>query len=176
MAKDYCRLIMRWTLQRRLLDEAAHRDALTGLANRKAFFETLESERGGAVLYCDLDRFKPVNDELGHHAGDELLRVVARRITACVRTGDVVARLGGDEFAVMCVGATRAQAGALAERIRNAFIEPFAIFGNSVRIGMSVGVAHSKDHLGDDVLEQADRALYLAKAGGGGVRWPQAVE
>jgi diguanylate cyclase (GGDEF)-like protein/PAS domain S-box-containing protein len=173
MAKDYVELIVRWTRQRRHLHDAARRDALTGLVNRTAFFESLASERGGAVLYCDLDQFKPVNDELGHIAGDELLHAVAGRIKASVRTGDLVARLGGDEFAVLCVDATRAQASELAERIRGALSEPFRISGTTARVSISIGVAHSSDHLGDDVLELADRALYRAKADGGSVvRWP----
>jgi diguanylate cyclase (GGDEF)-like protein/PAS domain S-box-containing protein len=173
-ARDYVELILRWTQQARLLDDAAHRDALTGLANRKAFFDSFGAEAGGAVLYCDLDRFKPVNDDLGHRAGDELLRAVARRIEGCVRTGDVVARLGGDEFGVLCEGATRQQAALLADRIRDAVTEPFQVMGATARIGISIGVAHSDALLGDHVLEAADHALYAAKAeGGGAVRFPE---
>jgi diguanylate cyclase (GGDEF)-like protein len=125
------------------------------------------------VLYCDLDAFKPVNDELGHVAGDELLRAVAGRIKACVRTGDVVARLGGDEFAVLCAGVSDDQAHDLAERIRTAVLEPYRIGGTTARLGISIGVARSDAASADDVLERADRALYRAKAdGGGAVRWP----
>lgn len=172
VAKDFVELILRWTQQVRLLDDAAHRDALTGLANRKAFFDSLGTGGSGAVLYCDLDRFKPVNDELGHSAGDELLRAVARRIQRCVRSDDIVARLGGDEFAVLCEGATREQAADLAERIRVAVEEPFQVVGASAHLGISIGVAHTSSRLGDAVLESADRALYQAKAqGGSAVRW-----
>ncbi len=170
VAKDYTELIMRWTRQRLHLQDAALRDTLTGLANRKAFYDALATNLGaGAVLYCDLDRFKPVNDDLGHVAGDELLRAVAGRITACVRSGDVVARLGGDEFGVLCVGLTHDRAVDLAERIRVAVDEPFRIAGTIAKIGISIGVAHSSDDLGELVLERADRALYRAKAGGGSV-------
>ena len=172
-AKDFVELILRWTEQVRLLDEAAHRDALTGLANRKAFFDLLGTGGVGAVLYCDLDRFKQVNDELGHRAGDELLRAVAGRIQRCVRSSDIVARLGGDEFGVLCEGATQEQAADLAERIRRAVEEPFQVMGATAHLGISIGVAHTSSRLGDAVLESADRALYQAKAeGGGAVRWP----
>jgi diguanylate cyclase (GGDEF)-like protein/PAS domain S-box-containing protein len=174
-AKDFVELILRWTQQVRLLDAAAHRDSLTGLANRKAFFDSLATGGAGAVLYCDLDRFKPVNDEHGHRAGDELLRAVAGRIQRCVRAGDIVARLGGDEFAVLCSGASEAQAADLAERIRAAVEEPYQMAGVRTRVGISIGVAHTTKGLGDAVLESADRALYQAKAdGGGAVRWPAA--
>jgi len=168
MAKDYVELIIRWSRQRRLLQDAAHTDTLTGLANRKAFFDALVSERAGAVLYCDLDRFKPVNDALGHAAGDELLRAVSARIKASVREADLVARLGGDEFAILSFDVSREQALALAQRIREAVVAPFQILGNTVRVGLSVGVAHSSDGLGEDVLDLADRALYRAKSAGGG--------
>jgi diguanylate cyclase (GGDEF)-like protein/PAS domain S-box-containing protein len=175
-AKDFVELILRWTRQVELLDAAAHRDALTGLANRKAFFDSLSEGEAGAVLYCDLDRFKPVNDELGHRAGDELLSAVAGRIQGCVRTDDIVARLGGDEFAVLCEGATEAQAAELAERIRAAVEQPFEVGGATARVGISIGVAHVTSRLGDAVLESADRALYQAKAeGGSAVRWNEAV-
>ncbi|MGQ0803772.1 MAG: diguanylate cyclase domain-containing protein [Actinomycetota bacterium] len=167
MAMDFVELILRWTRQVRLLNEAAHRDVLTGLANRKAFFDALNRGGSGAVLYCDLDRFKPVNDEHGHRAGDELLRAVARRIERCVRSGDLVARLGGDEFAVLCAGATAEQAADLAERIRVAVEQPFQVVVARAQVGISIGLAHTDRRLGDAVLESADRALYRAKAEGG---------
>lgn len=166
MAKDSVELIVRWIRQARLLHDAAHRDVLTGLANRKAFFEALERAADGTLLYCDVDGFKSVNDRFGHQVGDEVLRAVAGRIRSCVRAGDVVARLGGDEFAVLSLGATREQAHDLARRIRLAAAQPFQVNGTSVRVGMSVGVSHSPDALADDSLEQADRALYEAKAEG----------
>jgi diguanylate cyclase (GGDEF)-like protein len=174
MAKDYTELIIRWSRQQRLLVDAARQDSLTGLANRAAFYEALATSGPRAVLYCDLDAFKPVNDELGHVAGDELLRAVAGRIKACVRGGDVVARLGGDEFAVLCAGASDEQAHDLAERIRAAVTEPYRVGGSTARLGISIGVAGSDGVGADDVLERADRALYQAKAdGGGAVRWPE---
>jgi len=173
-AKDFVELILRWTQQVRMLDAAAHRDSLTGLANRRAFLDSLSTCGPGAVLYCDLDRFKPVNDEHGHRAGDELLCAVARRIQRCVRDEDLVARLGGDEFAVLCEDAGETQAAELAERVRDAIEQPFQIEGVITRVGISIGVARTEADCGDAALESADRALYQAKAdGGGAVRWPR---
>lgn len=166
LAANFVELVLRWTYQLRRLEQAARFDDLTGLANRTQFFEHLESETGGgALLYCDLDQFKPVNDAFGHAAGDELLRAVADRLRACVRAGDVVARLGGDEFAVLCRGASRAQADDLAARIRSSLEAPFSVAGTTVTIGISIGVAQADGRLGLEVLEAADRALYRAKAG-----------
>ena len=165
-AKDFVELIVRWMRQARQLHDAAHRDALTGLANRKALFDDLERATEGALLYCDLDGFKDVNDRFGHRVGDELLRVVASRIRNCVRAGDVVARLGGDEFAVLSPGTTPEQAHELARRIRATIAQPFQIAGRRVRVGISIGVGHSTDGVGEKSLEQADRALYEAKAEG----------
>jgi diguanylate cyclase (GGDEF)-like protein len=165
VARTFVELILRWSHQVQLLDSAAHTDVLTGLANRKAFFDRLDATADrGALLYCDLDRFKPVNDELGHAAGDDLLRQVAGRLRRTVRTGDLVARLGGDEFAVLCEGASTAQAEELAARIEAAFAEPFALDGRAVEIGISIGIGDAPDRLGDDTLEAADQALYRVKA------------
>ena len=164
VAKNIVELILRWTEQVRELDLAARFDPLTGLANRRAFFGALEASGPGAVLYCDLDRFKPVNDTLGHAAGDELLRHVARRLEAAVREGDVVARLGGDEFAVLCGGASLEVAEEVAARIRTALAEPFHLGDHRVTVGVSVGVAADAVDLSEQVLEAADRALGTAKA------------
>jgi diguanylate cyclase (GGDEF)-like protein/PAS domain S-box-containing protein len=167
MASDYTELIIRWTRQRRLLDDAAHRDALTSVANRKAFVDALEKAgEGGAVLYCDLDGFKAVNDALGHNAGDELLRAVARRIQACIRKDDVVGRLGGDEFAVLTTNVTREQVLALADRIVAAVAEPFKVSDTTTTVGISIGLAFSEDRVGAEMLELADRGLYRAKVTG----------
>jgi PAS domain S-box-containing protein len=124
-------LILRWTEQMRQLGLAARSDALTGLVNRRGFFDSLKaSDRGGALLFCDLDRFKPVNDEFGHVFGDDVLRLVARRLLACSREDDVVARIGGGEFAVICSGAEEAEAVEIAERIRAALEQPFEVGGS----------------------------------------------
>ena len=107
VARQMIELILRWNDHQAVLESAAHLDVLTGLPNRRTFLDSLaENDEGGAVLYRDLDRFKPVNDTLGHAAGDEVLRATAERIASCVRSHDLVARLGGDEFAVLCEGAS----------------------------------------------------------------------
>lgn len=165
VARTFVELILRWSHQVQELDSAAHTDPLTRLANRKAFFDRLDATADqGALLYCDLDRFKPVNDELGHAAGDELLRQVASRLRRTVRADDLVARLGGDEFAILCEGASPSQADELADRIVAAFITPFTIDGRAVDVGISIGIGHAADRLGDDTLEAADQALYRVKA------------
>jgi len=164
--KPIVEVILRWVEQQRLLDFAAFHDPLTGLANRKRFFETLHScAEAGSILYCDLDRFKAVNDELGHAVGDELLKLVSARLLQCVRTEDLVARLGGDEFAVLCPGATREMAAEIGQRIEAALTRSFSIGGNPVTVGVSIGVSHAEGQVGDDTLESADEALYRIKAG-----------
>jgi len=154
---------------RERLHEQATVDALTGLGNRRRLYDDLGAALavGGspAVLYIDLDRFKPVNDELGHEAGDELLRLVAARLTNCLRTGDALARIGGDEFVIVAPGLTSAGAESLAERVIAALEEPFVLaLAAVVHIGASVGVefAAPTDHP-DDVLRRADAAMYRAK-------------
>jgi diguanylate cyclase (GGDEF)-like protein/PAS domain S-box-containing protein len=165
LAVNFVDLVLRWTQQLRRLEQAARVDELTGLANRKELFERLDSEPGGgALLYCDLDRFKPVNDALGHAAGDELLRAVADRLRAGLRPDDLVARVGVDEFVELCRGADAAAADQLADRIRGALAEPFAVAGTTVTIGISIGIGVGADHVGVDLLDAADRALYRAKA------------
>ncbi|WP_182111798.1 bifunctional diguanylate cyclase/phosphodiesterase [Actinotalea sp. JY-7876] len=161
----------------RLLATVRHQslhDALTGLPNRVLFARSLDltlrqaaAGVGTCVLFCDLDAFKRVNDELGHAAGDELLRQVAQRLRGQVRGGDVVARLSGDEFAVALVG-TREEAQVVAGRIVAALEEPFRLDGRDVRVTTSVGIcAHvGPDGRGDRMLAAADQAMYDAKQRG----------
>ena len=157
----------------------AHHDALTGLPNRLMFHERLEEalaqegrRDGGIALLClDLDRFKQVNDTLGHPAGDMLLKAVAGRLLGCVRDGDVVARLGGDEFAVLHRGAGPAEhASDLAQRIVETLGAPYDLGGDRAVVGASVGiaVATSAPCSADMLLRSADLALYRAKADGRG--------
>ncbi|WP_414472441.1 putative bifunctional diguanylate cyclase/phosphodiesterase [Microvirga sp. M2] len=155
----------------------AHHDALTDLANRVLFRQQLEhalTETGRerlkmAVLCLDLDRFKDVNDSLGHETGDALLKLVAERLRSCIRPQDVVARLGGDEFAILQLAIDDQQdCAALATRIVEAVSMPYDLEGQEIVIGTSIGIAvASEDNLSpDQLLKQADLALYRAKADG----------
>ncbi|MBR1223484.1 MULTISPECIES: EAL domain-containing protein [unclassified Bradyrhizobium] len=157
----------------------AHHDALTDLPNRVLLRKRLElalsiTRRGGAdlaVLMLDLDRFKEVNDTLGHPTGDALLQAVAARLLACVRETAMVARLGGDEFAVIeCVENPLVEAVALAERIKAELCEPFDLGDHRVTVGTSIGIAVApRDGTdSDEILKKADLALYSAKNGGRG--------
>ena len=160
----------------RLVAHMATHDALTALPNRTLFRERLEVRiaealREGsafAVLACDLDRFKSVNDALGHAAGDRLLRVVADRLTATLRGKDTVARLGGDEFAVLLADGTRAGVEDATARIVEAMSRPVEIEGHRITLGISIGVALApSDGVGADGLHRcADLAMYRAKANG----------
>ena len=158
--------------QERLAHEAQH-DALTGLPNRRRMQDVLSSslrQESVAVLFVDLDGFKPVNDAHGHEAGDELLRQVAERLSGCVRGNDVLARVGGDEFVVLMPGITAcSDAEAMSERVRQAVERPFQVLGSEVTIGASVGVhlAGAADDP-DEALREADHAMYAVKHRGGG--------
>ncbi len=157
-------LVLRWMAQSNELERSARTDALTGLANRRSFFERLDAEKGpGAIVFCDLDDFKPVNDELGHAAGDIVLQRVADRIAAAVPAGHLVARLGGDEFAVLCPGLDQSSAEALAQRIRQEVDRPIDLDGTEATVRLSVGVAHTDRVLDDDTVHRADVQLYAAK-------------
>lgn len=166
---------------KRALAHQAHHDFLTGLPNRAAFLAELDRLRGAAngfaLVAVDLDRFKPVNDQCGHHAGDEVLRQVAGRLRALTRAGGVPARLGGDEFMLLLPFATpRAEADAamlLARRAVASLAKPFDLDDLSVTIGASAGILLVDGGDGRDglsLVEQVDRALYAAKQAGGG-RW-----
>ena len=158
---------------------AARHDVLTGLPNRAAFYDVLEEHLAGgaadvAVLYLDLDGFKPVNDRYGHGAGDRVLTAVGRRLAAATPAEATVARLGGDEFAVVCAGPVDddelvALAGALTEALA-APVELRA--GETVAVGVSIGIARCAAGTGssDALVDAADRALYEAKRTGGGIR------
>lgn len=160
--------------------ELTHRtlhDPLTGLANRSLALEHLgdalrrRGRYGGelAVLFVDLDRFKLINDSLGHDAGDELLMVTARRLVGSVRESDAVARIAGDEFVVICPELTdRDQAREVADRILLALTEPVDLAGERVRVRGSVGIAfaESAGETAEDLLRDADAAMYRAKERG----------
>jgi diguanylate cyclase (GGDEF)-like protein len=156
----------------RLVHRATH-DDLTGLANRALFRDTLEHQLSRpqigrtAVLYLDIDRFKVVNDSLGHVEGDQLLRDVAERLRASVRSEDLLSRLGGDEFTVVAPGLDPAGAQRLGERIRAALDKPFTLSGLRVVTTVSVGIALSRQSTSAlDLMRYADAALYEAKGAG----------
>ena len=158
----------------------AHHDSLTDLPNRAMFTSRLElaiaskqrySDNLFAVLFIDLDRFKVINDTLGHHAGDEFLIEVARRIALCIRGHDLLARLGGDEFVVLLDNFDEvSDVEEVASRIINSISEPFLLEGKEMYSGASIGIAHLEPYYrsADEVLRDADAAMYQAKTLGRG--------
>lgn len=123
-----------------------------------------DGTKGLAVLFCDLDGFKSINDRFGHHTGDAVLIEVARRLTTGVRDGDTVARLGGDEFVVLADGLGAADAADLAVRLRNAIIPPIRVDGRAVRVGASFGIGWASCGMSaDEVLRSADQRMYIEK-------------
>lgn len=181
VANSFNRLQGKLLAQEQQLADMAHHDTLTGLPNRLLINDRLDRElhrirrngNGLALLFLDLDGFKPVNDQYGHQTGDLVLIEVARRLAKCVREVDTVARLGGDEFLILVSDSeTPREAG---ERVASACIaalaEPVAIDHQAIRIGVSIGIAFaSPGHQGARsaslLLSQADIAMYRAKAGG----------
>jgi diguanylate cyclase (GGDEF)-like protein/PAS domain S-box-containing protein len=163
------------------IERLAHYDPLTGLPNRHLFFDRLEraltlahrERRAVALLYADLDGFKEINDSLGHSAGDRLLSEVAQRLQGCLRETDTVARIGGDEFTLLLPSladerAAQDSAAQVATKVVRALAAPFEFLGVAASISASVGVAvyprHGAD--GDELLHQADEAMYRAKSRG----------
>jgi len=160
------------------ISKLARLDPLTGLCNRTAFFERLNHglavarrhDRSIALLFLDLDRFKDVNDAFGHIAGDEVLKVIARRLNKTIRGTDAVARLGGDEFIVLAEEMTNlVDVNEFGLRLLEALSEPFVLRGQECRLGASIGVAMFPDDGEDAValLKNADDAMYRAKESGG---------
>jgi diguanylate cyclase (GGDEF)-like protein/PAS domain S-box-containing protein len=170
-AVTYRDLSDRKRLEARLAHDAGH-DALTGLPNRQQLFHLLTNTIGDrermAVMFCDLDDFKVVNDSLGHSVGDRLLQVVADRLQTATRGGDIVGRLGGDEFLVVCrnIG-TDLEVAAIADRLLSAVKAPISLDGREHVVSMSVGVAFG---IGSDpaneIVQRADLAMYAAKQAG----------
>jgi diguanylate cyclase (GGDEF)-like protein len=170
------------TERRRAQERIAHLarfDELTGLANRTQFREKINSmlaavrnsENHVSIHLIDLDRFKSINDTLGHPIGDKLLKDVARRLTTIIGSADMITRFGGDEFVVLQTStANKQDAKQLAQRLARALRDPFDIDGHRIDIGASIGIAVAPtDGIDpDDLLKKADMALYAAKTGGGG--------
>ena len=173
--------------QAQLAYQAAH-DGLTGLYNYSVFHERLgeamsRGRRTGkdlAVLYLDLDAFKPVNDTFGHQRGDRVLKEMARRLTAVTRAEDMVARMGGDEFAVLMEDLdSPAAVEVLAQRVVDELGRSYAVAGAEGVVGVSVGIAYSRAGAGtaEDLIGQADRAMYGAKdSSGNHFRWAPLLE
>lgn len=174
----YMDITERYRAEAKIAHMATH-DSLTDLPNRVLFSERLdkavaEARKGKgdiAVLLMDLNKFKAVNDTLGHPVGDSLLKAVAERLTSCVRGDDLVARLGGDEFAIVVHTFDAAtEAALIAARVQAALSVPFELGQHQVEIGVSVGISVSSadDADAEQLIHQADAALYRAKAEGGG--------
>ncbi|MEO6716696.1 MAG: EAL domain-containing protein [Novosphingobium sp.] len=160
------------------IEHMASHDALTDLPNRSSFRTQLEQAlrlnpegKQLAVMFLDLDNFKGINDTLGHQVGDELLKTVAERLRFCMRSSDMVARFGGDEFVIVSSALDKpAEAAALARRIRKAILDPFKLLDHQVVVDTSIGIALSPGdgEDADQLLKNADLALYSAKASGRG--------
>ncbi len=159
------------------IEQLSHTDALTGLPNRRLLGDRVEfalsmAQRDGtsfALLFLDLDRFKHINDSLGHHFGDRVLIDVAERIKSCLRQVDTVARLGGDEFVMLGHQADAAGAEATARRVIDAMARPFMLDGLSFTVTCSIGIAlYPNDGASmDELVRHADKAMYGVKEGGG---------
>ena len=161
-------------MQDRLIHHAYH-DLLTGLPNRMMLLRTLDSltsgemERTFSLLFLDLDRFKMVNDSMGHHAGDALLKKMADRLRECVRDDDIVARLGGDEFAILLHDLETIDATCeVADRIMSKLKQPFIVEALEIFSAGSIGIVVGGEHydLAEDILRDADAAMYQAKRAG----------
>jgi diguanylate cyclase (GGDEF)-like protein len=164
-------------VERERSEDLALHDPLTGLPNRLLFGLRLDHEveraqrhhRTFALLYVDLDDFKPVNDQYGHRAGDKVLVEAGRRLRTALRRVDTVARIGGDEFMVIlgdteaCEGATR-----VADKLIDTLRKPIAVSGGMVTVGASIGISFypADGATADALIRQADRAMYRAKSGG----------
>jgi len=162
-------------VEKHLIHDALH-DTLTGLPNRGFLMRHLETltDRQSlfAVLFMDLDRFKTINDSLGHEVGDQLLMETAKRLNSCARSGDIVARLGGDEFVIVLSGLRKPEdAEQLARRIQEAMQAPLELAGNELSPAASIGIAITDGHSStDQLLRNADIAMYEAKTHAGKIR------
>ena len=178
MAGSQTDITKRKLVEEQLIHDAFH-DALTGLPNRALFMDRLQhvidsskrhQEHVYAVLFTDLDRFKVINDSMGHEVGDKLLIEVGHRLLTCLRPCDTVARLGGDEFAIILEDITgMAEAEVITHRILEAIRHPFKVEGQEFFTSQSIGVAlKSEDYeVPDEVIRDADIAMYQAKSTGG---------
>lgn len=159
------------------LEQQASHDTLTRLLNRRSIMTLLDASltsstgSGTTAIFVDLDRFKVINDRFGHLAGDELLRIVADRLLSVVRAGDALGRIGGDEFLIVCPDVpSSAVAERLARRVASALNREVALAGGTVDVRASVGVAYSngRDPTSDELVGEADTAMYESKREGRG--------
>ncbi|TWT07076.1 EAL domain-containing protein [Planococcus sp. CPCC 101016] len=158
---------------RKLMEELVFYDSLTKLPNRKLFEDRLaqvlrrsiEQENRPTVLFLDLDRFKFINDSLGHHMGDEFLKIVSNRLKENIRFSDTVGRFAGDEFAILLPSATEEEAVLLAKRLNTVLAQPFDVMGHSIAVSASIGIAFSsgKGESIDHLIRKADTAMYYTK-------------
>ena len=157
----------------------AYHDTLTGLPNRAQFYEMFKhamhhaahTKDTLALMYLDLDKFKPVNDIFGHETGDQLLQAVGERLQAAVRKTDTVARLGGDEFAILLQGLLSKEISiTLASKLVDAIAQPFVIANHNFHIGVSIGISMypADGETQEELIRKADQAMYAAKQTGGG--------
>jgi diguanylate cyclase (GGDEF)-like protein len=179
MATDIAGIAIERARTEARIHHMAHHDPLTGLPNRTLFWAQfnraiVEARREGrriTATYIDLDNFKQINDSLGHAAGDEVLKTLAKRLCHCIRASDLLVRLGGDEFAVVFSNPAHEQSGGMVTRLqelRAAISRPIVIEGESVEVTCSMGVAFFPDdgETPETLLHRADKALYTAKNGG----------
>jgi diguanylate cyclase (GGDEF)-like protein len=169
--------LRRWGAEDQLRHQSFH-DTLTGLPNRAlvldrlqvAFDQATRPRTPVSVLFLDLDRFKSVNDTLGHAAGDELLIGVAQRLRTAVRPGDTVGRLAGDEFVILCDDSSPTEAAQLAERLAEVLRQPYGLEHGEVQVTASIGLGVAEPGTDPErLLQQADAAMYRAKRQGGGM-------
>ena len=171
-------------IQAARIEQLAFYDSLTGLPNRALFLDRLEQtltncrRHGGhgAILFLDLDRFKEINDSLGHAVGDLALAEVARRFSSASRKEETLARLGGDEFVLIAEGADHQTAVRIASRLQRVLVDPLDLMGQSYSVGASIGIAFypADGQTSEDLIKRTDIAMYQAKASGGGYRLYQA--
>jgi diguanylate cyclase (GGDEF)-like protein/PAS domain S-box-containing protein len=157
----------------KLMEEMVYFDSLTKLPNRKLFEDRLNqvlnlskmSDNPVAVLFLDLDRFKFINDSLGHHSGDEFLKMVAQRLLMGIRKTDTVGRFAGDEFAILMPDVQEEEAVSLAKRLNAALAEPFKVNGHSLSVSASIGIAfnYAQGESVDSLIKKADMAMYYTK-------------
>ncbi|MFN7050590.1 MAG: hypothetical protein A2092_13375 [Rhodobacteraceae bacterium GWE1_64_9] len=168
------RLVLAMGQRLQQTQEEADTDPLTGLLNRRGFARRLNDQVRGALIHLDVDRFKAVNDTLGHEAGDEVLREVAEAIRGALRNGDIPARHGGEEFVIFLPGVPEFTAEVVAERVRSAVESRVRVSGRPITVSLGVSMAHDPRPL-KEMLAEADSATLSAKKAGRNrvIRWSQ---